>query len=284
MRTAVLPLTLALCLPLSAMADSPAATVTERVAPAPHCLDARQTTGMYQSDDSTVVVATGQQHYRIELAASCPGLDRDSQLSLRAPGGWVCGGPNETVAAAGSRCPVASVTPIDSRDYALAARQAVRNQHGSHSADGTTLDTVEVTAQAGINRDDRYARGFVGTADYCFDPAQMRSWNETPDGLVVQVSPRRNAGNSTYAVELSGSCPMLSSSPSVFFRSGMGLGVICGNAGDRVVAVRDTFVNESSPALAYAGSFLLPPQDIGGNIATAITGQCSIQAVYPVHS
>lgn len=260
------------------------AVAEARIAPAAHCLDARQTTGMYQSDDTTVVVAAGQQHYRVQLATSCPGLDRDSQLSLRAPGGWVCGGPNETVTAAGSRCPVASVTPIDSRQYAQAARQAVRQQHGTGSADGTTLETVEVTAQAGINRNDRYARGFVGTADYCFDPAQMRSWNETPDGLVVQVSPRRNAGNTTYAVELSSSCPMLSSSPSVFFRSGMGLGVICGNAGDRVVAVRDAFVGEDSPALAHAGSFRLPPQDIGGNISTVVTGQCSIQAVYPVHS
>ena len=55
-------------------------------------------------------------------------------------------------------------------------------------------------------------------------------------------------------------------------------------AGDRVVAVRDAFVGEDSPALAHAGSFRLPPQDIGGNISTVVTGQCSIQAVYPVHS
>ena len=100
--SSVLLLALATAVAQPAMAEA-------RIAPAAHCLDARQTTGMYQSDDTTVVVAAGQQHYRVQLATSCPGLDRDSQLSLRAPGGWVCGGPNETVTAAGSRCPVASV-------------------------------------------------------------------------------------------------------------------------------------------------------------------------------
>ena len=39
------------------------AVAEARIAPAAHCLDARQTTGMYQSDDTTVVVAAGQQHY-----------------------------------------------------------------------------------------------------------------------------------------------------------------------------------------------------------------------------
>lgn len=280
MRTALpLSLALVLALPAGAHADAPAAAA-ERTAPAPHCLDARQTTGMYQSDDTTVVVASGQRHFQLDLAGSCPGLGQNGQLSLRAPGGWVCGGPEETVAGAGSRCPVAAVTEIDSRAYAHHARLAARQPA---AANGTTMETVEVTATAGIDRSQRYAHGFVGTPDYCFDPAQMRSWTETPDGLQVQVSSRRNAGNTTYAVELSGSCPMLSSSPSVFFRSGMGLGVICGNAGDRVVAVRDTFVGESSPALAYAGSGLVSTSGAGGNIGTAVTGQCSIQAVYPVH-
>lgn len=271
-----------LLLALAAASAQPAASDAPRQPPAAHCLDARQVDSVYQPDDSTLLVASGPQHYRLDLSAACPGLAVADGLSLRAPQGFVCGSGQETVVAGNQRCPVATVTPIDSRTYAQGARQS---QHHSNRQAGT-LDAVEVTAKSGVDRSQRFAKGFVGTSDYCFDPAQLRSWTETPDGLQVMVNPRRNRGNSTYAVELLGSCPMLSSSPSVFFRSGMGLGVICGNAGDHVVAVRDSFVNEHSPALMHAGSRLADPFAVEREetVATAITGRCSIQAVYPVHS
>lgn len=267
-----------LLLALAAASAQPAASDVPRQPPAAHCLDARQVDSVYQPDDSTLLVASGPQHYRLDLSAACPGLAVADGLSLRAPQGFVCGSGQETVVAGNQRCPVATVTPIDSRTYAQGARQS--QHHSNRQSD--TLDTVEVTAKAGVDRSQRFAKGFVGTSDYCFDPAQMRSWTETPDGLQVMVNPRRNRGNSTYAVELQGSCPMLSSSPTVFFRSGMGLGQICGNAGDRVVAVRDAFNGEPGPAWNNIGAQPLAPA--GAGMTTVATGQCQIAAVYPVHS
>jgi hypothetical protein len=269
-----------LLLALASASIATASPAEVRQPPAEHCLDTRQVDSVYQPNDTQLLVASGHKHYQLTLSSACPGLTQADGLSLRAPQGFVCGSGQETVVAGNQRCPVVAITTIDSRSYAQGARQS---QHHSNRQTGT-LETVEVTAKAGVDRNQRFAHGFVGTSDYCFDPAQMRSWTETPEGLQVTVNPRRNQGNATYAVELSGSCPMLSSSPSVFFRSGMGLGVICGNAGDRVLAVRDTFVNEHTPALAHAGSYRLEPLAAGGNMATAVTGQCSIQAVYPIHS
>ena len=258
--------------------QAPAAEQTPRQPPAGHCIDARQVSGVYQPDDNQLLLASAGKHYRLAFSSACPGIASSDALRLRAPQGWVCGGSQDTVVGDNMRCPVSQVELIDSRDYALGARKAQRARPGTEG----TLDTVEVTAKAGVDRDKRFARGFVGTTDYCFDPAQMRSWNETPDGLQVMVNPRRNAGNAAYAVELQGNCPMLSSSPSVIFRSGMGLGVICGNAGDRVLAVRDAFNGEAGPAWNNIGARPLAAN--GPGMTTVATGQCQISAVYPVHS
>lgn len=250
-----------------------AATDEPRLPPAAHCLDAREVSSAYQPDDSTLVVASGDRHYRLALAGSCPALLAQADaLQLRAPGGWVCGGPQETVVGAGVRCPVAAVETIGARDYALAARRSDREVR--------TMETVQVTARAGIDRSRRFARGFAGTPDYCMDPRQMRGWTETPAGLQVEVSPRRNAGNRFYVVETLGSCPMLSGDARVGFRSGMGLGVVCGNAGDAIYALRDAFVAEV-PHLDVDGSMLAVPA-AGDQVAEVITGRCSIAAVYPV--
>lgn len=267
-----------LLLALATATAAPAAVDEPRKPPAAHCLDARQIDSVYQPTDTQLLVASGSQHFQLSLSAACPGLTLADGLRLRAPQGWVCGSGQETVVAGNQRCPVAAIEVIDSRSYALGARQS---QHHSNRQAGT-LETVEVTAKAGVDREQRFAKGFVGTSDYCFDPAQMRSWNETPDGLQVAVNPRRNQGNTSYAVELQGSCPMLSSSPSVFFRSGMGVGVICGNAGDRVIAVRDAFNGEPGPAWNNSGA--RPLANAGAGMTTVATGQCQIAAVYPVHS
>ena len=267
-----------LLLALASATAAAAGPADTRQAPAEHCLDTRQVDSVYQPNDTQLLVASGSRHFQLTLSSACPGLTQADGLSLRAPQGFVCGSGQETVVAGNQRCPVVAVTEIDSRSYALGARQS---QHHSNRQSGT-LDTVEVTAKAGVDREQRFARGFVGTSDYCFDPAQMRSWTETPEGLQVMVNPRRNQGNVTYAVELQGSCPMLSSSPSVFFRSGMGLGQICGNAGDRVVAVRDAFNGEPGPAWNNIGA--QPMASAGAGMTTVATGQCQIAAVYPVHS
>ena len=266
-----------LLLALAAASAQPAASGVPRQPPAAHCLDTRQVDSVYQPNDTQLLVASGSRHFQLTLSFTCPGLTQADGLSLRAPRGFACGSGQETVVAGNQRCPVVAITSIDSRSYALGARQS---QHHSNRQAGT-LDTVEVTAKAGVDRSQRFAKGFAGTSDYCFDPAQLRSWTETPDGLQVMVNPRRNRGNSTYAVELLGSCPMLSSSPSVFFRSGMGLGRICGNAGDNVVAVRDAFNGEPGPAWNNIGAQPLAPA--GAGMTTVATGQCQIAAVYPVH-
>lgn len=50
--------------------------------------------------------------------------------------------------------------------------------------------------------------------------------------------------------------------------------------------MRDSFVNEHSPALLHAGSHLADPfaGEREETVATAIIGRCSIQPLYPVHS
>lgn len=259
----------ALALGLSLALPVPAAAAQEsqaRTAPAPHCLDAREITGMYQGDDASVVVASAQRFYRLQFVGRCPGIAAEASPLLVAPAGWACGGPNESVQGESLRCPVSAVEEIDSREYARHARRAAGH-------DRNTLAPVTVTASSGTDRSRRYARGFAGTADYCFNPTHMRSWNETPYGLQVQVSPSRNAGNRVYAIELAGSCPMLTSSPPLQFQSGMDVGVICGNPGDRVVAVQET--------LDPGGNLLGRTARPGG----ILTGDawCTVAAVYPVN-
>lgn len=272
-----LPLSLAVAFSAAAYA-APASEDIEshRVPPAPHCMDARQTSGMYQSDDTTVVVASTRKYYRLQLAGSCPGLDKDPALTMQSPGGWVCGGPEERFTTATTRCPVASVEQIDSRQYAQHARQTVRQEQGK------TLESVLVTATAGDDARRRHARGFVGTADYCFNTAQIRGWSESPEGMQVQVSPRRNAGNRSYMVQLEGSCPMLNSSPSIVFHSGSGMGVICGNAGDRVLGVRENFVDGTRAQAPFDSIVPVMTGLVGAGTGSSYTGACTIAAVYPV--
>lgn len=58
----------------------------------------------------------------------------------------------------------------------------------------------------------------------------MRSWPEDDEGLIVEMSPKRAGGNR----------PELAESQQIELRSGLGLGVACGNAGDHVVSINDT--------------------------------------------
>ena len=211
----------------SALAASAVGTAQERgSAPAAACLDARQMQEVRQADPRTLAVLTGDgRRFRVELGGDCPGVDASADATLLAREGWVCGREREFVRAGTALCPITGLETIDSKTYAALARQG--------DTEGVaTLETVEVRGQR--------RNGFAGSYSYCFNPRYMRAWSEDTEGLMVEMSPRRAGGNRFYRVELAQSCPDLDSAPAISFRSGVGIGLICGNAGDEVRAERET--------------------------------------------
>lgn len=223
-----------------------------RTAPGPGCLDARRMAEMRQSAPGTLAVLDQDgRRFRIDLGMDCPQADEPG-AQLLARDGWVCGGLQEYVRAGDVLCPVAAVTPIDARAYAALARAAVLAQD-----DVETMETVQVH--------EARRRGFGGSYSYCFSPRYLRAWSEDPTGLLVELSPQHSGGNRFYRVELAGNCPELDSSPAIVFRSGMGIGLICGNPGDQIVAVDDR--GPGGPSLSPASRF-----------------RCTISAVYPHQS
>jgi hypothetical protein len=226
-----------------------------REPPAPGCLDARGMAEARQADARTLAIL---QHdgtaFRLDLSETCPGvIADDGQANLLARDGWVCNGAPAFVADATRRCAVAAVTPIDARGYAELAR-------ASHAGgdDVTTLDAVTVTAQRG--------RGFAGSPAYCLDPRWVRGWSEDAGGLLVEVSPRHAHGHRRYRIELGGACPELADAMTVELRSGRGIGVVCGNAGDTLEVVPDA-PGGGAPALLRGG--------------LASRKHCPVTAVYP---
>lgn len=218
-----------------------------RTPPAPGCLDARRMTEVRQIDARTlVIVAHDGQPYRLGLQSDCPGTDAAADARLFGAEGWICNGAPAYVQTDGRRCAVASVEPLDAKTHALLMQQADRDAMA-------TLDPVKVIGP-------QRGAGFRGSPSYCFAPRYLRSWSSDPDGLLVEVSRRHPGGHRWYRVELTGSCPMLQRSPTLVFRSGMDLGMICGNPGDVVVGdARPEGFAQSLPA-----------------------GGCGIAAVYPV--
>ena len=240
---------------LSLLLAAPLANAQDaaRSAPATHCLDVRQLAGLQQPADDRLVATAGGRHLAVQLDGACPGIAREDGLQILAPGGWLCGGDNERLRTPSRECAISGARPISASAYAQAARQAARET-------ASELPGVEVTAKAGIDRRKRYAHGFAGTPDYCLNPSQMRAWSETPNGLELEVAPQFNGGNRYYRVELAGHCPGLAGTPELVLRSGMGLGVICGNAGDAAVLRREG---------ANGGG-------------TREVARCAIGAVYPI--
>lgn len=203
-----------------------------RIPPQPHCLDARAVAEMRQPGPASLAVRTGDgQHYRLGLGSDCPGVDQAESASLLAAEGWVCGGPREFVNVDGQLCPISQVAAIDAAGYAALLRASAREGV-------TTLGPVQVRGER--------RRGFGGSYSYCFAPRHLRAWSEDADGLIVEVSPRHSGGNRYYRVELAANCPELHAAPALQFESGMGLGLICGNPGDKVVA-RDERTVRSGP-------------------------------------
>lgn len=235
-----------LCLPI-VLALPLHAPAQERIAPAAGCLDARAMTEMRQASSRTLLVR-GQEgrRFRIDLGTDCP--DAGETASVLAAGGWVCGGGDEYVRTAEGQCPVAAVAEIDAREYALLARPASRDMH--------TLDPLEV-------REAR-PRGFAASHSFCFNPRYMRAWSEDAQGVLVEVAPKRSGGNRYYRVEFAGACQHLAGAGGIAFRSGLGIGVICGNPGDVAVAVDTSRPEEGLLARS-------PPSRI----------PCRVLAVYP---
>ena len=208
---------------------SPLAAAARAPAPSPDCLDARALERVHAVDENTLVVDAENGWFVVAHASGC---DVERSARLLAKDGWVCGGGRELVQVGDTGCPVLSVTRVDGRTYAGLAHAADRRRYALDD-DTPSLAPVEVQARA------RRRAGFRGDASYCFSPAAVRGWQLDGNELVVQTAPRRNGGKKAYRVALVSSCPELTWADAVEFRSGLGLGMICGNAGDYAFAVDD---------------------------------------------
>lgn len=124
-----------------------------------------------------------------------------------------------------------------------------------------TLSAVEVGAER--------PRGFRGSTNYCVATRFVRSWSTDNDGLIVEVSPRRAAGNRYYRVELQGTCDMLNRAPSITLTSGVGTGIVCGYPGDKVELAG---ADESSELTSAAAR----------RRWVEIEKFCNVLAVYPI--
>lgn len=225
---------------LTALARSPA--------PSPECMDARLISEVRQPGPRTLLVlGSDNRRFRIELESDCPSALQGEGATLLANEGWACGKEREFVRKQGQICRVAALRGIDAREYAELARSSDRQEQV------TTLDAVEVRSGQ--------RRGFAGSYSYCFNPRHMRAWSEDPESLLVEMSPKHSGGNRYYRVELAQSCPALNSSPVIEFRSGMGIGLICGNPGDQVVAI---------------------PEEGGFSSRGIRRFSCAVSAVYPL--
>lgn len=233
-----------------------------RTMPAPHCLDARTASEVFQSDARTLAVATADgSRFRVELGPECPGIAAEPGAKLLARDGWMCGAVDEYVAAGGRACPVTAVTPIAPDEYATHARAS------NTSADGTvTLSSVVVRGQR--------RRGFAASASYCLNPRHMRGWSEGPKGLLVEVNPRRSGGYRHYRVELARACPQLEGGASITLHSGLGIGLVCGNPGDTVLSGTRMGSGGRHPDMMHTATDRL--QNLGAKLG------CPISAVYPV--
>lgn len=219
---------------------SESVSATRPAAPAAHCLDARQVGQSRHLSDRLLLARDAQQAFRIELAESCP-PNGDAQQSLLAPHGWVCGGEDNFLRNGGQICGIAKVEPISFADFSALLRAADTNAEGE-----IVLAPVQIEAKVDARR------RFAGSPEYCVDPRQVRGWNVIKDGLELQTSPRRSGGHKRYRVELGRSCPEFTLAGGLMLRSGVGIGWICGNAGDLAIAVPESSSGEFANAALFA--------------------------------
>lgn len=246
--------TLACIAPLVTSAQSAEVETSARTAPAAHCLDARTVKQVEQASAGAIAVRGGDgRAYQIDFAGDgCPGVNDASNVRLEAPAGWACGRPSEQVVVDGRRCGVSAVSVIANREFAETARASSRQF-------AATLPAVTVTGKNRGERDEP-RHTFQGTADFCFATRHVRSWNEDPEGVIVETNPRRNGGVRYYRVELGSSCSILAGAQSVDFQSGLQNGLICGNPGDRIVMSQSGIVGDlraSTPRFARPGCEVL---------------------------
>jgi len=225
-----------------------------RSAPAAHCVDGRSIAEAYQADDRTLAIRGGDgRRHVLALGESCPGVLEDKAVQVLGWSGWVCGAAGEVVRSDTRSCPIAGTSEIDARAYAALLKRA--------HADVETLDTVVVTSAR--------RRGFRGTPDYCVANSWLRGWHETPQGIVVEVSPRRSGGHRFYRIETRGACSVQSGAASLSLASAMGLGMVCGNAGDHV-------------SFSRSNASAMPGLDTFHGATSPFGARCEVSQVYPL--
>ncbi len=239
-----------------------------RPAPAPHCLDARRIERSRQIAPDSLLVLAGGEGFRVQLSDACADANGTAPERLLARNGWVCGAEREFAQAGARLCPVRAVEPLDARRYAELARSADRDA-AAVPPDATLLDGVDVTAKAPPHR------RFRGTHEYCFNPRWVTSWSIVRQEIVVRTRARRSGGHSQYRLELGGACVDLDEAPHVSFVSGVGIGMVCGNAGDKAVALGEVPV----PGMTSADARLTRSVRTGSLLASE--AGCPILAVYP---
>lgn len=250
------------------LATPMAAAQSQDVSPSA-CLDARQVAELQQaSPRQLAALDRSGQRFRIDLGEDCPG-SQGAKAQLLARGGRVCGTGGEAVRIGAATCPIVSVALVDAREYAGLARAAAAL---ANDAAATTLETVEVRGER--------RRGFGGSSSYCFDTRYLRSWSEDGKGMLVEVAPKRSGGHRYYRVELPQSCPDLDAAPAISFRSGVGISLICGNPGDRVVAEG----TGDGVSFDVAERFPISDDVRQSRFRPGMRFQCTVSAVYPHES
>ncbi|KRG37431.1 hypothetical protein ARC78_16120 [Stenotrophomonas pictorum JCM 9942] len=259
--SSVRPLSLLLALSLLPLAAS-AQDNDIRQPPAPHCMDARKVDDVQVIDTATLALRlTDGGRYRMSLQEDCPGVGTEP-VNLLARGGWFCGNPDEAIRTATASCAVTAVEPQDSRQYAELLR----------SRASTLVNSLPSVAVTGTTH-----RGFAGSPDYCVGIRDLRSWREDPQGVVVEVSPRRSGGHRYYRLELGSSCGDLSNADTLTLLSGVGLAQVCGHPGDRLRLSRA----QPTPVGDFIEPDAIPRPQMQSKIASTFFG-CPIARVYPL--
>ncbi len=176
------------------------------------------------ADAQTLLMADDQRLYRVDLTEACPALLELHSISLRAREGRLCGSRGDAVIANGDTCDVARVIPVEASEY---AQRAGMSEAQLAVELPPQLDTTDVTAP-------RLPRSFT-SGKFCFDPNRATGW-QLIDGNRLRVDLRRRG---KVELTLATSCPELERASAVAFRSGLGVGAVCGNAGDRVVPLHE---------------------------------------------
>ena len=234
------------------VAATETAPAARPAAPHPDCMDARAVTEARHLDERVVLLRTATGAHRITLAEACPRADGEALVAVAAHG-WVCGTGREWLRVGDRDCAIGGVQPLDARGWALALREDARTNPTP------TLATVVVDGKS------QPKRRFAPSPEYCVDPRRVRGWHTLDGDIVVTTQPRRGSREqASYRLELTGACPEAAYSTQLSLVSGVGIGWICGNPGDRVI------LSESVGGMA------------GSDISAALSRRgCEIVAVYP---